>query len=90
MPEIDPKLLDTELQLHILQALENTGAIYTDASIIPVPSDISLDKMSHNVHYLKISGYIEELPYIGSNVFESGKLRLRITHKGKIFLTSHR
>lgn len=90
MRKIDPELLDIKLQVYILQILENDDASYVDAGSIPLPPDISMDKMSHNFHHLKISGYIEEPQYIGSNILESGRFRIRITPKGRNFLACHR
>lgn len=90
MQEVDPILLDSKLQLHILKALENNDAAYADVRTIPVPPEISNNKMLHNVHFLKIKGYIEAPKYIGSNILESGKLRFRTTPEGKRFIDSFR
>lgn len=90
MCKIDPELLDTNLQRHILQAFDKTGATYMDICDISVPPNISMDMMVHNFRYLEVGGYIEKLQYIGNSMLESERLRFRITPKGMGFLTNHR
>lgn len=90
MKEIDPTLLDRELQRGILRELESKNGIGVIASQLEATVGALTDKQYANIRYLQLKGYLtlDKIPAIGSNYALEDHILLKIALDGRRFLHS--
>ncbi len=81
----NPNLLNTNLQMYILQVIELNGSEKVPIEAIKAPQGIANETIMYNIRCLEDKGFIVRSPvnYIGSNVLKSGTVRFSLTQTGR-------